>query len=463
MKLQNVWQDKIKDKLDKAVLGLILGIFLAYSLFMAVNLQPGIIPDEPAHFIFSKHFASTLGIPDDTPETYRLGWYIERNPFLYYWLNGRIINLLTMLQPSITDRGMLVALRIVSSLYALGTLVFCYYLSGEFIRHKWWRLLPVFLLSNTLMFVFLAAGVNYDNLANLFSMAGLFYLLRVFNHKGFLNNSLAWMIFIGLGALVKFTILPLALAMAVAWLVYIILNRKKITRTNFKQPISIVLVVLFAGAALGNFAIYGLNLLEFSSLTPPCREILSKEQCVISPYVRRYEMMALEEKLTISESIQQGYPSPLTYPFDTWIPNMLYRSFGAIGHQAYYPLDLINYYQILFYWMVFLGMFDFAMVRKASFRTWGILGIVLFYALVLLIRNYSDELVYGFQHISQAGRYLFPVIGGITILFTKILEKVPIRAVQWITLAFVLGLFLFGGPYTLIRGYDTIFSGWFIN
>ena len=64
------------------ILVMLLVIFMSYTVFIALNLQPAIIPDEPAHFTFSKHYSSTWGIPPDVPETYQLGWYINQNPFL---------------------------------------------------------------------------------------------------------------------------------------------------------------------------------------------------------------------------------------------------------------------------------------------------------------------------------------------------------------------------------------------
>lgn len=120
----------------KFVLILIFAIFLAYSTFLALQLDTGLIPDEPAHFTFSKHYATTLGIPPDTYETYSWGWYIEQNPFLYYWINGRIINLIKFLIPGISNSNLLIGLRLVSVLYSFGTVYFCFLLSKEVIEHR---------------------------------------------------------------------------------------------------------------------------------------------------------------------------------------------------------------------------------------------------------------------------------------------------------------------------------------
>jgi hypothetical protein len=212
---------------------IMLLIFLWFSAYMALNLKPGIIPDEPAHYAFSRHFASTWGLPPDNADTFGLGIYIEQNPFLYYWINGRIINLIDLINPGATDWQTLVILRLINVIFAAGTVLFCFLLSKEIIKNSWWQLIPVLLLTNTLMFVFLAAGVNYDNLANLLTMTGLLFFTRVFTREDFLFNSASWMIFISLGTLVKYTILPLALAMGIAWLIYAILHRKEVFPVHF--------------------------------------------------------------------------------------------------------------------------------------------------------------------------------------------------------------------------------------
>jgi hypothetical protein len=98
-----------KNHNTKIILVALLAIFLAYSLLIALQLNKGLIPDEPAHFTFSNHFSTTLGIPPDTYETYSWGWYIEQNPFLFYWLNGRVINLINLVYPSVTDFELLIA------------------------------------------------------------------------------------------------------------------------------------------------------------------------------------------------------------------------------------------------------------------------------------------------------------------------------------------------------------------
>jgi len=457
--------NKVKTFLNKrgptlTILVLIV-IFLSYSGFLALNLKEKVIPDEHAHFIFSKHYSTTWKIPTDVYDTYSWGWYIEQNPFLYHWINGRIINAIDLFQPTATNSQIIVTLRLVNVFYALGTVLCCFLISRELIQDPWWQLLPVFLLTNTLMFVFLSGGVNYDNLANLFSMAGLYFLVRVFKRYHFLSNSLIWMIFITLGSLVKYTILPLALAMSLSWIIYVVIQRKTILLSGFAKTNNIILMLIFLCLIILNTSIYGVNLIRYQSLKPTCRDILSESQCVISPYERRDKQIANQTKLSIEESIAQGYPSPIRYAFVDWVYHMLLRNFGMVGHESYFPLQLITLYQILFYSVLVLSLFNLLYWRRLSYCSLSLLFIALFYALILLIRNYNSELVYNFTHIAFQGRYIFPVIGAIYVLFVKNLINIPSWVIQKFFLITTLILYFVGGPITIIRGYHSFLSGWF--
>lgn len=449
---------KWSENFPTIVLVLLLGIFSFYSVFIAFNLQPGIIPDEPAHFLFSKHYSTTWGIPPDIPETYQLGWYIKQNPFLFYWINGRVINFLDFIYPSISDWQTFVILRLVNVIYGIGTVFFCFLLSKELLKNRWWQLLPVFLLTNTLMFVFLSGGVNYDNLTNLFSMAGIYFWVRALCKREFLRSSLGWLISISAGALVKFTILPLALAMFVGWVIFLIINRKEIFPLAITNRFEIFLLVICAGFIIGNLALYGYNLIAYQNIRPQCTQILTVEQCQENPYANRYEEYALEEKLTISESIDLGYPDPITYTIDSWIPNMFYRIFGILGHRSYFPTRMIIFYRLLFFWTIFLIIKYW---QRPSFTIVSMISVFIFYAFVLLYTNYNSELVYGFKQIAMQGRYLFPVIGIAYVLYPKLLHCVPHKWINIISLTSTLVLFFLGGPIILLLYSRSVFSSWF--
>jgi len=457
MNLKSFWQAHN----TKIILVVLLAIFLSYTLFLALRLEKGLIPDEPAHFMFAKHFSTTWGIPLDTYETYTWGWYIEQNPFLNHWINGRIINLINFVNPDVVDFGLLISLRLVSVVYAFATVIFCFLLSKEVIQHKWWQLLPVFLMTNTLMFVFISAGVHYDNLSNMLCMIGLYFLVKTLKQKNFLTNSLAWMISIALACLVKYPILPLALAMTVSWIIFMFIKRKKLLPFKVNITKIILLSILLAVLLVVNFSIYGINLIRYQSLTAPCREILLESQCEISLYEQRHEQLALDSKLTIRESIAEGYPSIFRYVLVDWMYHILLRTFGLSGHLAYFPYHLIIYYQILFYLIIILILLNLFLWRSFTSLDIYLLGIVAFYALVVVIKDCNSELVYGFKQVAVQGRYLFPAIGGIAILFTQAIKGIPVKFIRLSLLLLSVGLIFFGGPITIILKYSTTLIGWF--
>ena len=340
---------------ERVLLAVLLLTFAVCAGLLAFTLKEGIVPDEKAHFIFAQHYASTWGIPPDVPETYAQGWYIAHYPFLYHWLAGRVINLTQFLAPAASDRALLVVLRLTIVLFAAGTLYLTYLLSRELIRKKWWPLLPVFLLANTLMFTFLAGGANYDNLTNLLCTAGLYFLMRVFGGRDYLSNSLGWLICICLACLVKFAVLPLALLSFLAWLGFSIWKRK----ANFPLPKwNAGRIVLLAAAlllVLGNLGLYGYSLLVFREVLPDCEDMFQAAQCALSPYNDRLKELGLPQKLTIPESIRQGYPDPLEYLTGFWFKDMLTKTYGILGHKSYFPEHIITVYQLFYLWMLLLA------------------------------------------------------------------------------------------------------------
>jgi hypothetical protein len=445
--------------LSRIALGLLLIVFWGFSIFIAINLNEDIVPDEPVHFEVSLNFAQTWGIPDPEPYTEAMGIFISRTPFLAYWLYGRTLNLVSLIHPTATRWQQLVYLRLFNTLFSVGTVIFVFLLSKELIKNKWWQLLPVFTLTNSLMFVLLAGGVSYDNPANMFSAAGIYFLLRVLKKKSFTLNSIGWMIFIALGTWTKETILPLALVMTVVWVIFIIKNKSEIsvfTEKNFK---TISLTVILILVITVNFSIYGINLIRYQSVTPSCRDHFADDFCRNTPQAQRRTQLALPEKPNMIEAFRQGYPEPIRYGFDIWIRAMLMKIFGIMGGQkSYYPIN-ITYFHILFYWMIALAIRYF---RKTTFTIYSLTAILAFYTITLFIKNYDTDLAYGFIQVAHQGRYIFPVISIIFCLFSYGLFKVPNKWIRYGTLTATLFLFLYSGPIRFILQYQTTFAEWFI-
>jgi len=456
-KFENIFKKIIQN--NKIILLIIILFFNFYSIFLAKKLSLGIIPDERTHILISFQFSKTLGIPPSTDEIVRTGSFIEQKPYLFYWINGRVINSLQLFFPLLSDFQIIFFLRILNVIYSTSTIIFTYLISKELINNKWWKIFPAFLLTNTLMYVFLSGGVSYDNLANLFSLAGLYFLVRVFNGKDFYQNSFLWMINICLGTLVKMPIIPLAFSMVIVWIFFVLRNREKISHINMSEIYNYVLFLILLFLVIGNIKIYGVNLYRYGALEPKCEQVLSKSLCELSLFHIRLQELGLEHKLSVIESIQLGYPQPISYFFDSWINHMLIRIYGILGHLVYYPHLIVIFYRLLFFWCFAIAL---KYIRKLPFPLFSIFGIFFFYTITVFITNYNYELTFGFKQIAIQGRYIFPVISLFYVLLTYIIMHITNSKIKLLTLAYTLILFILGGPIKFIHpAYSDIFLNWF--
>lgn len=437
---------------------IILILFITISGQIAFRLHQGIAPDEPAHFAFAKYFSTTIGLPNDTPETVAIGWQIQHNPFLYHWIAGRTIQVLKLLHPSISDWAMLVILRLMSTLMSAGSLVFLYLTSKLLIKNKWLQLIPVFLLLNTLMYVFLSGAVSYDNLANLFSFAAIYFFTLAFKGKDFTKSTILMVISVGLACLVKYSALPLAFGLT-SWWIFLVLRRKNEQRTLRLETKLTILILIAAVIVITNIALYGYNLIAYRSVTPTCEQMIEGNLCQTSVFSKRYQELALPSKLTVKESIQQGYPDPAEYVFYSWIPNILYRIYGILAHVSYFPPHIIVLFYILYIFHFVLGV---RLLPENPAKIYiAFASLTVLYLVVLLGLNYNAELTYGFRQIGMHGRYLFPVIGIFYLLITKIFEKAKKIKLAWLLGLSTLALFIYSGPLSLVIHYLTVFKDWF--
>ncbi len=431
--------------LETAIFIVMLAIFIACSAYFALHLHKAIVPDEPGHFYLSTLFASTWGTPEPTDYSFALGnSQFNRQPFMYYWINGRFLNFLTLVMPGVSEWRQLLFLRLVSVLYSTGTVIFTYLLALEILRKRWWPLLVAFLTTSTLMFVFLSGGVSYDNLANLCAAAGTYFLVKVLQGKKIVTHSLLWIFLIGLGVLTKKTVLPLAAVMFIFWLAYMIRNRRLI---NLKQEPKwqVVVTALLAVVMIGmNVSVYGVNLVKFAEPIPDCTDIYSQEQCDLSVFVRRAKEMGFpEEKLTLRDVIQQRKTNPLTYFDEYWFKRVLTTIYGIMGHQAYYPTLTITFYRLLY---IFVFIIAIKYWEKRDYIFYTLLALAVSYVFAIFIESYNEELMSDFRHVAIQGRYLFPAFAPIYVLCVDFISRIAHKLVRRLAVAYTLLLFTIGGP-----------------
>lgn len=416
--------------------------FFVITTYIALHLDYGIVPDERVHIAFSKLFATTWGIPAETPDVYEYGLTRYR-PFLFYWINGRAINFLSLFISQPTETITVIALRMINVFYSIISLWLVYLLAGEVIKNRWWKLLVIFLLTHTLMYTFLAAGVSYDNLSNMLSVASIYFLVKVIKNQPYFTNTVAIFICITTGSLVKVTILPIAVVVALLWLIYTVKNRKVISFRPVFDAKTIILITIALTFIVMNLVLYGYNLIVFQRVLPGCEQYLPISACRMSAIFERDVTRKPPIPIKLEDILEARVPDVTKWLHDYWMRRMSSTIFGVYGHKIYSTSLLIVYYELFFLVTAFLA----ARYWKKPPSTVITLGLVsVFYTLILIATHYSNEIGSRFAHYGIQGRYIFPVIGVMYILVVYFISNVSSKIIRNIIIVYTLVLYSYGGP-----------------
>ena len=472
---------------QRAVAGMLL-YFLARALFLALEIAPGIPPDEATHLGRVLAYARVGWLPSDGPATYALG-ALQHGPPLYYLLLAKVL----LLKPAGMEA--LVFLRCANLLLAALCAYCAYRCAGELSRNPWARLLALLLVTNTLMFTGLAASVNYDNLVNLLGALAITALLA-FRRAGApsaLALALAAML---AGALTKVAFLPLVvLGLGMACFAGRAQIRMLPSRMRVwlrARPLRAGLAGLgVAGLLAGNIVLYGGNLLRFGALEPRADQVLglenalqnrifarnwifrqyqegrldfaqARERAVGIQHIgdRRHTLWLLEREQQRQRGLDpQQRIAPFGYAL-VWGDLMLRRTLGYTGHQRAMKSDaqLLPYVAFL---GLALGVYAFRALRgRGPWLDWaGGLGVA--YALVLLcFVNYPAYQRFGEIDVGVQGRYLFPVMAPLWSLAACHLAHALPRRWRAPLLAGVALWFVWGDlPWLLLNAPATWFSG----
>lgn len=417
---------------------LLLLIFTILITFLAIKLKMGLSPDSSYHLDVSKAYSTTLEIPDNTVDTYRYR-DITRIAYLYYWINGRILNINNGL---IND---IILLRLVNVFYSVLTVCGVFLLSKEIIKKKFGRLLPLFFLTNTLMFVFLSSSINYDNLANLFSVLSILFFVKFIKSKLDFKFLLLMLLTLCLGCLTKYTILPLAFILVILSIIDIYSKRDIFENVQFKKHLLLILPILFFGFL--NIQLYGVNLIKYGEIEPNCEQILTHEQCLTNGVYYRDNVTFNEREIegigdTVGLILSSERLDPIRY-FFKWLPNLTSKIFGIMADKSLYMPTIFNY---LYISALSIG-FGFGIIKWKNWKKVDkyLLTIFLFYISILFFfQNYSMYLRFNHYYLALQGRYIFPVISIMYILFSKSFLFIKKDWIRYLILIPIIILFIYG-------------------
>lgn len=421
--------------------------FVARVFFVATKVDPQIPPDETTHIGLCQVFSETLLPPENTTESYPYG-LVTNVPAAYYFIMGQLLHFNVFFDSD------LIYLRLLNVILSCATIGFSWKWIKEVTQNQYAQLLFIVMLTNTMMWTFLAGTVSYDNLANLTAAASLYYLFHFFNSRK-ASSFVGFMLAMGVAGLTKSTMLPFGFALCVLFLIREgkamlgLLNRPALFLQWYTKPVAMGFVFAL-GLWAGNVYLYGGNYLKFGHLVPRPHQVLSEAELMQNRVLARdnivfefrskkitfeqaiakiqqishkedqkgaFQLIYFSQQLRNKEIETAGWAPFLNF-LGRWCGTLAQGTYGILGHQILYqPIhEMLPVYLL---WATAVGLFftmqsDPATRHNRQVGNWSLLyaslGIFLFYLAVLFYTNYRTYLATAHPSLSVQGRYLFPVL-----------------------------------------------------
>jgi hypothetical protein len=371
--------------------------FVIQSTYMAINTPAYLPPDEKYHVNFISKFAHNGISPflANKTDTYGLG-EVRHNPFfLYHYLFGFIYRFIDSYSHAYT------LLRFINIIFGILSLFVMCKIAKLFHVSVLIRNMALFILANTLMFVFISAAVSYDNLYNLLALTSIYLTIKIY--KEFTGKDFLLLVITLLaGLLIKIGFLPLTLAIGLVlifryWrtpLIFIAWIASAVKTRKMWLPLALFIVigVLFAST-------FAANLVKYRSFQPACERILTVSQCEINPVYRRDKTLAAS-------------PIPRTVSGAAyllkWSEVMTARTYGVFAHRTIPATgNVVRVIEVL-------GAIAILTTARYIRKKDTLFLVALFlsgcYVFALLVNNHGSYVRTGYVDLAVQGRYLFAVL-----------------------------------------------------
>jgi uncharacterized membrane protein len=264
-------------------LPVIFSFFLLQAVFYAVTIDYSIPSDEDYHYESIKYYADqpiATGpfTNNQSPDTIKAVNNIDRNPkYLYHYL-------LSFPQRVFDSVGMgedmqILFFRLLSVVFALLSLLVLKKIFDELTQDRLAKNIAMTALVLTGMFVWLAASINYDNLANLLFLVYILLTIRFIRSPNWRQFALATSVGM-LASLTKHNFLAM-LFIGFAASAYFMYRHKAY---KIKKPIKLSIVTVAVGllfvVSAGLLAErVGGNLAQYGDINPKCRQFFDEKDC----------------------------------------------------------------------------------------------------------------------------------------------------------------------------------------
>jgi len=382
---------------SNAFLVVVLAWFGIQIVYMALSTKLGIPPDEKYHLHLMELLVQNGWSPfiHDQAGYYFLG-EVTRTPFILYHY---LLSLPMHLFGNFAYDFMI--LRFVNIGLAFWSFYLVIKIANLIGMSKLVRNLGLFMLANTLMFVFLSASISYDNLFIPLSLLVIYLLLRLLD-KVAIPHLLLFLTAIMAGMLVKISFLPIAFGCVV---VLGVLRYKELLKTpkqllTFCKSEPKLAILLFAPLfimLLFTAQKFAYNLTTYHDITPACNVVNTEQQCRQNAIYTR--------NLNLKESHP---PVPTLNGLEytaSWISMMKERTFGILAHKNANSTALIDVWS-----QVLIVLIPLAVIRKfkrSDRQIFIILLLLGFYGVILLLKNHETLQRTGIIGLAVQGRYMF--------------------------------------------------------
>ena len=323
--------------------GLVLALLLLQSLWIALSISFPLPFDEYYHLGLINLYAHqwTPFISHQPASAAIYGDTTRNTSYLYHYLLSFPYRIIEHLTSSFTIRVILVRL-INIFIFTLGVFLFKKVLLKLGLSRR---------LANCVLLLFvlvplvplLAATINYDNLLFVLIAVNLLLAINVIQSKKYEAKNLLWLFnFSMLACLVKFTFLPIFIAIGVYLVVFTLWrdgkkawSQLKTSFTGLSRNYKIILILvtcLVAGLFLER---YGLNLVRYHTPQPDCIAVQSYDVCKqYSPWYRNHVTYGSDASQLVA-----GGPIKFT---KIWVPKMINDAFIAFTYIRVDPVGLFS-------------------------------------------------------------------------------------------------------------------------
>lgn len=435
---------------------LVIILFVIQAVFLVFTMNIGTPPDETNHIQFIDYYAhhSISPIFDNQQPTYYLGDKSREVDYLYHYGMSLIERVLPF--SANAERHII---RLASVGFAVLTLIVLGRL-GRLLGFSAAAItVALLIVTNLPMVLMLSSAINNDVLVWLGFAFGLLLLVRLWHKPNTMD--LLWLLNLMIyGGLVKRTMIPIVLALALGVMLPVYSSRKVLFSQLRKAGIPMFIAIFLLIVGIGLFAErIGGNLISYGSITVTCEQVHGDSACdEFWLNGRKQDLDTRDAEKPISR------PDFVVRWFEVSFMNVVDIQTQGWRHEVKPARFVVP----LLVWSLTIGLFygliyDLRHFRQNKTSQWRlyVLAMLIYFVLVQLFVNYGSYRKNGFFGIALNGRYILPSLLPMAMYacyyWTKILKDYQITRLI-ITVLVVLTTILGSGLLMMIHN-PQLFNG----